>query len=137
MTARDDVQRVAATLERPRAGYRERFERARQGLKMGSGEIGRQLGLFSDRIGELTLDELRELYDETFGRPPLTGVGLLASRLAREPASRDDDREAVDALAPVLDRLEADRNPFSHVVRALCCVLLVRLAPSHMEQPSQ
>lgn len=98
------MQRVAAALERPRAGYVAAIEAARRQIGDRSGEAARQLGLFVDRIGDLTRDELRELHDETFaGRTP-------AATLA--------------ALAPLLDRLERDRNPFAHLVRALCCLLL-------------
>jgi nitrate reductase assembly molybdenum cofactor insertion protein NarJ len=137
MTARDDIQRVAAVLERPRAGYLERVGRARTRLKPGAVEIVRQLGLFSDRIADLTLDELRELHDETFGRTPLADAGALLLRLARQRVSASEAHDAVNALAPMLDRLEADRNPFAHVVRALCCVLLVRTHHPDMEPSSQ
>jgi nitrate reductase assembly molybdenum cofactor insertion protein NarJ len=136
VTARDEIQRVAAVLERPGAGYLERFARTRAGLNASSGEIGRQLGMFADRIADLTLDELRELHDETFGRMPLADVNSLIPRLARHRATVDDARDAVNALAPMLERLEADRNPFAYVVRALCCVLLMRTNHSKMEQSS-
>jgi len=126
MTARDDIQRVASALTRPRAGHVERLERARSAMAAGSGEVARQLGVFVDRVGDLTTEEFRELYDETFQEPALADVQALAVRLARGPATLADARAAVNSLAPALDRLEANRNPFSHVVRALCCALLTR-----------
>jgi len=98
-----------------------------------SGEVVRQLDVFVDRVGDLTTEELRELYDETFREPALADVQALAARLARGPATAADARAAVNSLAPVLDRLEAHRNPFSHVVRALCCALLTRV--SHAGTP--
>ena len=91
-----------------------------------SGEVARQLDVFVDRVGDLTTEELRELYDETFREPALADVHVLAARLARGPATVAEARAAVNSLAPALDRLDANRNPFSHVVRALCCALLAR-----------
>jgi len=124
MTARDDIQRVAMALTRPRAGHLDRLERARHAMAAKSGEVARQLGVFVDRVEDLTIDELRELYDETFRDTALADVQPLAARLARAPATGAEARTAVNALALALDRLEANRNPFSHVVRALCCALL-------------
>lgn len=126
MTARDDVQHVAALLARPRRGYARRVDAARAALSPQAWETLRQLGMFVDRIGDLSTDELRELYDETFRRGRLTGVEPLISRLARQPTGGEDAREALRELAPLLERLDADRNPFAHVVRSLCCRLLDR-----------
>ena len=118
MTARDDIQRVAAALARPRAGHVERLERARSAMAAESGEVARQLDVFVDRVGDLTTEAFRE--------PALADVHVLAARLARGPATVAEARAAVNSLAPALDRLDANRNPFSHVVRALCCALLAR-----------
>jgi hypothetical protein len=87
MTARDDIQRVAAALARPRAGHIERLERARSAMAAESGEVARQLDVFVDRVGDLTTEELRELYEETFREPALADVHVLAARLARDPAT--------------------------------------------------
>jgi nitrate reductase assembly molybdenum cofactor insertion protein NarJ len=137
MAARDDVQRAAAALEKPQNDYMTRLETIRRALVAGSGEAARQLEVFSDRIGDLTIEELRELYDETFQRDTLAAIGPLISRFIRRPSSRADARVALDTLAPMLDRLEADRNPFAHVVRALCCLLLARVSHSRKERPFQ
>jgi nitrate reductase assembly molybdenum cofactor insertion protein NarJ len=126
MNAADEVQSVAATLERPGADYRERLERARAVTMARSGEAARQLGVFAERVRDLTLDELLELYDETFGRPTARDVQAIVRRLMRAPAEPDDAAAATGALVPILDRLEAVRNPFAYAVRALCCVLLAR-----------
>jgi hypothetical protein len=74
MTVRDDVQHVAALLARPRSGYARRVEAAQSALSPQACEALRQLGMFVDRVGDLSTDELRELYDETFrrGRPATT-----------------------------------------------------------------
>lgn len=126
MAARDDVQRVAAALARPRTGYLKRVKADGTAIAARSGEVARQLGVFADRIADLTIAELRELHQETFGEGALENTGALAIRLARHRTDAADARLALDVLARVLDRLEADRNPFAYVVRALCCVLMAR-----------
>ena len=126
MASADDVQRLAAALKRPRAGYVTRLQALRADLAPTAGEASRQLGLFLDRVGDLTLDELAELHRETFPRGAAGGVLPLAAVLARAPASSGQARSALVQLAPLLDRLTGDRNPFACVVRALCCLLLAR-----------
>jgi nitrate reductase assembly molybdenum cofactor insertion protein NarJ len=126
MAVRDDIQRVASALEKPRRGYMKQLETNRTALVARFGEAARQLDVFADRITDLTIDELRELHDETFLRATLAEIRPLGLRLTRRPTSCGDARAALNTLAPMLDRLEADRNPFAHVVRALCCLLLAR-----------
>ena len=92
------------------------------------------MGLFAERVGDLTLDELRELYNETFGAEPMARIEPLVHQLASRHSDAVDARIAVNVLAPLLDRLEADRNPFAHVVRALCCLLLSRANVSEKER---
>ena len=122
--ARDDIQRVAAALDKPRKAYMKQLETLRTELVARSGEAARQLYLFADRVGELTLEEIRELYDATFLPETLTDIGPLSSRLSGRSTSGADARAALTTLVPMLDRLEADRNPFAHVLRALCCLLV-------------
>ena len=134
MAARSDVQRVAEALVRPRAGYIARLERARAAIGGRSGEAARLLAVFITRVGDLTTDELRELYDETFGvRPQRRTVGRsrestaiwpVATRLAHLPPGPADVGDALSTLTQLLPRLEADRNPFAYAVKALCCLLL-------------
>ena len=95
-------------------------------MAAGSGEVARQLGVFVDRVADLTLDELRELHDETFRGPAMTDVQSVAHQLVQHSATAAEARAAVNVLAPALERLEANRNPFAHVVLALCCTLLTR-----------
>ena len=98
-------------------------------------EASRQLEVFVDRVGDLTADELRELYAETF-----RGEALGSPAPARAPrADSTDGAEsgaAVAALGPLLERLEAERNPFAYVVRSLCCLMLLRVKASQFEQSS-
>jgi nitrate reductase assembly molybdenum cofactor insertion protein NarJ len=129
MAARDDVQRVAAALERPRAGYLAAIERARAAMIPRSGEAARQLGVFVDRVGDLGGDELRELYDETFD--DAAAIAAVTQQLAAPHPAREDDVAALAMLARLLERLERDRNPFACLVRALCCLLLARARPDH------
>ena len=122
---RGDVRRLAAALLRPRAGYVDRIDRTRRSVAVRSVEAARQLEVFLGRISDLTIEDLHELYDETFFRCGWNGIDPTVRRLADAPAGPEEARSALDALAPLLERLEADRNPFAYVVKALCCVLLM------------
>src|SRR5262245_54187750 len=126
MAERGDVLRLASALWRPQAGYVGRIDRTRKAVAERSVEAARQLDVFAGRISDLTLDELRELYDETFRDGGPNELGPAIRRLAQAPADRHEVRQALDALAPLLDRLDADRNPFAYAVRALCCALLMQ-----------
>jgi nitrate reductase assembly molybdenum cofactor insertion protein NarJ len=126
MTATDEIQRVAAVLERPRAGYMKRVASAQRAVVTSPGEASRQLAVFADRIADLTLDELRELYEETFrGEQP--EIEPLVQRLVGEPTGAREAEAALHALAPLLDRLEQQRNPHACAMRSLCCLLSRRL----------
>lgn len=90
--------------------------------------------MFVDRVAELSTAELQELHDETFGRAG--EAPAIALRLARHRTGAVEARVALDAFTRVLDHLDADRNPFALVVRALCCVLLARARDTRMTQIS-
>jgi hypothetical protein len=136
MPAADDVQRVAAVLQRPRAGYLRRLDAARQMLGAGAGEVSRQLEMFADRVGDLTAEELRELHDETF-HDEGSDIHRLLDRLVRARTDGPAAGAAVTALEPLLVRLDSERNPLAHVVRSLCCLLLQRLeSPDREKSPS-
>jgi nitrate reductase assembly molybdenum cofactor insertion protein NarJ len=129
VAARDELQLVAAALERPRAGYMKRVQAARDAVAPYAGEAARQLVVFGDRLADLSTEELGELYDETFRRDPSTRIEPLVARLTRRPADVAEAQDALRELTPLLERLDADRNPFAYVVRALCCRLLARVSP--------
>lgn len=133
MPAREDVQRLAAALERPRGGYVKRVQAARNAFAPHACEAARQLGAFVDRIGDLSTEELRELYDETFRRDTSTPIEALVARLARHRTDAAMAREALRELTPLLERLDTDRNPFAYVVRALCVGLLARVDPHRLD----
>lgn len=126
MSGTDEIQRVAAVLERPRAGYMKRLASAQRAAVTSSGEASRQLAVFADRIADLTLDELRELYEETF-RGDQAGIEPLVQRLVGEHTGAREAEAALQALAPLRDRLELQRNPHGCAVRSLCCLLSQRL----------
>jgi nitrate reductase assembly molybdenum cofactor insertion protein NarJ len=133
MRVADDIQRVAAMLQRPRPTYLRRLDETLQMLAGRSFEVSRQLEIFADRVGDLTAEELRELYDETF-RQEDSAMRRTLGRLVR---TRTDDAgagAAVTALQPFLARLDAERNPLAHVVRSLCWLLLQRLQSPHLEK---
>ena len=126
MAARDGIRRVASILRAPGAAYASEVEAARRAAAAEAVDAGRQMGVFADRIAGLTVAELIELHDETFRRPPLASIGPLAEWLVHAQPDAAGARTALDALAPVLDRLEGERNPYSYALKALCCLLLMR-----------
>ena len=136
MRVADDIQRVAAMLQRPRPTYLRRLDEALQMLAGRSIEVSRELEIFADRVGDLTVEELRELYDETF-RNEDSAIHRTLDRLVR---TRTDDaaaRAAQSALQPFLARLDVERNPLAHVVRSLCWLLEQRLqSPCFEKSPS-
>jgi nitrate reductase assembly molybdenum cofactor insertion protein NarJ len=132
MPVQGDVQRLARALQRPHAGYAERIDRTRKAVAGRSVEAARQLEVFIGRISDLTIDELREVYDETFHPGGPNALGPAVDSLAHGAAGQPEVRAALDVLTPLLDRLDADRNPFAYVVRALCCVLLTVAAESRV-----
>ena len=87
MPGPDDIQRVAAALGRPGSRYLRRLDEARQTVASRSMEASRQLEVFLDRVGDLTADELRELYAETF-RGEASAVRRLLVRLATDSDRR-------------------------------------------------
>ena len=126
MIAIDEIQRVAAILERPRAGYMKRVASAQRAAVTSSGEASRQLAVFADRIADLTLAELRELYEETF-RADRPKIEPLVRRLVGAHTGAREAEAALRALAPLLDRLEQQRNPHGCAIRSLCCLLSRRV----------
>ena len=128
----DDIRRVAQALERPARDLR-RLHEARQAIARRSVEASRQLAVFVDRVGDLTADERRELYAETF-RGSAPAVRQLVVRLARTRTDGAGAGADAAALGPLLERLEAERNPYAYVVRSLCCLLVLRA--SQFEQAS-
>ena len=133
MPAADDIQRVAAVLQRPRAGYLRRVDAARQMLAAGAADVSRQLEMFADRVGDLTGEELRELHDETFHNEG-PEIHRMLGRLVRIRTDAAAATAALSALEPLLVRLDAERNPLAHVVRSLCCLLLQQLESPHVEK---
>jgi len=139
MTARDDIQCLAAMLERPGTDHLAQVQGAVRAIASagGSGESSRQLSVFAERVADLTIEELRELHDETFRAGALAEVPGLATRLGSRRTTCAEARASLNALARALDRLEADRNPFAYVVRALCCALLTRASHPGKDRASQ
>lgn len=134
MPGTDDIERVAAALDRSRDGDLRCLDEVRSGLR--SVEASRQLEIFVERVGDLTAEELRELYAETFHGETSSDRRLLAG-LVRTPTDAAEAGVAVEALGSLLARLEAERNPFAYVVRSLCCLLLLRVKSSQLEQESR
>ena len=135
MPAADDIQRVARALESPRAGYARHLKETHRAIATAAAEAAGQLQIFIERVGDLTSEELRELNVETF-RGESSTVRRTLARLATARTDGGGAATALDALDPLLGRLETERNPFAYVVRALCCLLLRRVRSSRLEQSS-
>jgi nitrate reductase assembly molybdenum cofactor insertion protein NarJ len=135
MAVTDDIQRVAAALDGPCDGYLQRLDEARNVMASRAVEASRQLEVFVDRVGDLTAEELGELYTETF-RDETSAVRRLLVHLARVRTDGAEGGAAVTALGPLLERLDAERNPFAYVIRSLCCLLLRRVEFRQLEQSS-
>jgi nitrate reductase assembly molybdenum cofactor insertion protein NarJ len=125
MARQDAAASVAAVLQRPDEGFLAALADARAAASSQSVEASRQLEVFAGRIGDLALDELRELYDETFAQPATAGVVPRARQVASAVPRGAALREDIGVLAAAIDRLDADRNPFAYAARALCCLLLL------------
>jgi phytoene dehydrogenase-like protein len=84
----------------------------------------------TDRVGDFVIDTgpdtLLAHKPAALAPGAWNDVERLTRRLVRRPAGRADAGAAISALVPILDHLEAERNPFAYVVKALCCVLLAR-----------
>jgi len=133
MAAKDDIQWVAAALERPTIGYVKRLAQTQRTMAARSGEASRQLGVFIDRIADLTIEELRELHDETFRADEAT-IRPLVERLVRRQTSCLEASAALTTFAGLLARFESERNPHAYVVRALCVVLLGRARSAEVHE---
>jgi nitrate reductase assembly molybdenum cofactor insertion protein NarJ len=123
MSDASSLRAVATVLERPAGDYGVRLAQAGRAAGRRSIEAARQLDVFASRVADLSVEELQELYDETFAAGRASAVADVAHAMTH--AGRAPGRcEAIDVLAPALVRLDADRNPFAYVVKALCCLLL-------------
>jgi hypothetical protein len=129
MALPDVTRLVAAVLLRPAEGYLTAVDAARRAAGVRSVEAARQLEVFTGRVGDLTLDELRELYDETFAATATVGIVGLARQLASGAPRGDALRAGIGVVAGAIERLDADRNPFAYAARALFCVILALLNP--------
>ena len=123
MTLRPLAAQLALLLARPGPGYRRQLAAAARAFESVGGEGARQFGEFVRRVSDLSLDELTELYDETFPHGCPLDVAAL-TRPATTPSLPSEAREALDVAILMLERLERARNPFAWLVRALCCLLL-------------
>ncbi len=108
---------------RPDDRYLDRVDAIRDALADRQGEAARQLGVFATRLAGLSAEELQELFDETFDRDRAAALGALAARFAegRGEAAGLDSLVFIEHLLPAL---EADRNPFVYLFKAVCCLVL-------------
>jgi nitrate reductase assembly molybdenum cofactor insertion protein NarJ len=134
MAATDALQQIAAVMVRPDDGYLDRVDALRDALANRQGEAARQLGVFATRLAGLSVEELQEVFDETFDRDRASGLAHLAAQFAegRGEAAALDSLVFIEHLLPAL---EADRNPFVYLCKAVCCLVLacpLRHAPASL-----
>lgn len=129
MAAKHDFEQLATVMIRPDDGYLDRVEALRESLVSRHGEAARQLGAFSARLAGMSIDELQELFDETFDARAAGAVHALGNLLAHV-----GDAVSVLDVLPTLERLlpalEADRNPFVYLFKAVCCLILMERTSS-------
>jgi hypothetical protein len=109
-------------------------------------EAGRFLAQFAERIRDLSLEERRELYDETLAiiAPSTQGyangsgshvsiLGALDEALQRagQAPRAASERLLIDHVLPAIERvlptLETARNPFGLLLKSICFAALDRL----------
>ena len=116
---RECVSILRRLLEPPGASFADDLTAAAAGPL--PPEAAEQVARFSERIADLSPDERRELFEETFGSGRQVAAAdrqRLASLL--DPLSSED---AGPELWPLIDRLGArlvrDRNPYRHLIAAI------------------
>lgn len=129
---------------RPGDDHDDLLERCRESAGMRA-DAGRFLGQFAERIRDLSLDERRELYDETLtviapaqghSNGSVVHVSILGAldealqRASRAPHP-ESDTLLLDHVLPAIERilpsLEAARNPFALLLKSICFAVLDRL----------
>lgn len=82
-------------------------------------DAAEQVARFHERVADLSLDERRELFDETFGRAAAAEDRRRLVTVLEGPSPYSAGSE----LWPLIDRLGArlrrDRNPYHHLIAAV------------------
>jgi nitrate reductase assembly molybdenum cofactor insertion protein NarJ len=124
MAATDHLERLAAVLVRPDEGYLGRIEALRETLTGQDGEAARQLGVFTARLTGLSVEELQELFDETFDACEVSALTAVARQLTESAPDRVPVLDVLITIEHLHSALEADRNPFVYLFKGLCCLVL-------------
>jgi hypothetical protein len=123
-----DVLAVADLLSPPSTGYLSTLDRMRGSAASTAatipvaGEAVRHFVQFSERVRDLDDDELRELYDVSFGAVEAPLLGEAAEALRRSGCVACS--RALPELQRLLAPLERARNPFAAPFKGLCCLML-------------
>jgi nitrate reductase assembly molybdenum cofactor insertion protein NarJ len=129
---------LAALLRPPDAHFREHLASARVALG-GVPPAVQLLDQFAARLEALALEDLQELFTETFSTDPPCAIELAPERLADllvqldRPADRctvrkDNVPSLVSTLARMATAFEDRRNPYGLVLRIVCWLLAGRFA---------
>jgi len=123
MHAPFNLRLLAPLVTRPAADYHARLDRARAEAATPHPEAARHMGLFGDRLTDLTTEELDELYRETFTSAEQAALADAAELFV---AGSDGHRAvlALPVFEQLLPSLAAARNPFTLLFKALCCLLI-------------
>ena len=119
-----DVDLLAALLRPPDERYLALVERARLEAVPIAPEAARHLQHFAERVRALDEAELEELYRESF--LPADAVAL---RHAADQMRQWGGGRALPVLERLLGPLEAARNPFAVLFKAICFALPAPDAP--------
>lgn len=127
--APDPLEMLATLFERPDEAYLGRVNDLVESLGGPHPVAGRQLTDFVGRLEGLTGAELRELHAQSFdcGEDPRPSTVQVLGRLKFvEPDIRPGyvARVVVPTLERDLSRLDEQRNPFSHLLKATLAVAL-------------
>jgi nitrate reductase assembly molybdenum cofactor insertion protein NarJ len=117
-----DVDLLAALLRAPGQDYLALVERMRLEVAGVAPEAARHFGMFAERVRELDEAELEELYRESFG--PADAVALRHAAGQMPVAGCGGCGDALQELERLLPALEAARNPFAVLFKAIVVLLI-------------
>jgi len=125
-----DVDLLAALLRPPDERYLALVERARLEAVPASPEAARHFQHFAERVRALDEPELEELYRESF--VPADAVALRHAADQMRQSGCPACGRALPVLERLLGPLEAARNPFAVLFKAICFAMP---APKALEAP--
>lgn len=123
------LRQLARALDVPGPDYQPAIEVVAEALTLVRLDAARMVRGFADRVVDLTVPELQELYSQTFDRPSLSENRPAETLRRLSYVDADVQPEFVArVVAPALERvlvvLEPERNPFALLIKAAYCLVL-------------